>query len=370
MQAQRSQSDVWTHEQTFPSFQTHSNYGTQRTKTMKKQSFTTHFPRRGQLERRSGFTLIELLVVIAIIAVLVALILPAVQAAREAARRSQCANNLKQLALATHNFHDVKRHLPSSIRPAAVGTVRFGSLTQLLPFLDKKTMWDQYDGTSNWSSATNLPVTSQRINVFECPSSPKHGVLDGNPDVTPFTPVVATSDYGSSIGVDPRLPSVVSTVKAGKGMRPKNQIPQPTFSEATDGLSSTILYIESAGRPYAYRRGPVIVNDDAAVARVQGGGWTRAASDILFAGSSKDGAVIPGAAAINSTNGDDIASAPYPHPIYGTEGTSQPFGFHLSGLNVAFADGSVKFLDEAIDITVFAALITRANAEQVSDGAY
>jgi prepilin-type N-terminal cleavage/methylation domain-containing protein/prepilin-type processing-associated H-X9-DG protein len=337
---------------------------------MRKHVPTTQLPKRSRLVPPRGFTLIELLVVIAIIAVLAALILPAVQSAREAARRTQCANNLKQMALAVHNFHDAKRHLPSSIRPAATGTVRFGSLTQLLPFIDKKVMWDAYNPSANWSDVSNLPVTSQRVNVFECPSSPKHGVLDDNPDVTPFTPIVATSDYATSIGVDSRLPSVVSTVKAGAGIMPKNQVPQPVFSEVTDGLSSTIMFIESAGRPYVFRRGPVIVNSDPTVSRVQGGGWSRAATDLLFAGSSKDGSVIPGAAAINSTNGDDIAAAAYPHPIYGTEGTSQPFGFHLSGLNVAFGDGSVKFLDEAIDITVFAALITRANAEKVDDGAY
>ncbi len=337
---------------------------------MRKHVSKTQWAARSRLAPRHGFTLIELLVVIAIIAVLAALILPAVQTAREAARRSQCANNLKQLALATHNFHDAKRHLPSSIRPASTGTVRFGSLTQLLPFLDKKVQWDKYDGTVNWSHANNLPVTSQRVNVFECPSSTKHGVLDDNPDVTPFAAIVATSDYGSSIGVDSRLPSVVPTVIAGKGIMPKNQTPQPTFSEATDGLSSTILFIESAGRPYVYRRGPKIVNDDPAIARVQGGGWSRAATDILFAGSSRDGVVIPGPVAINATNGDEIAAAAYPHPTYGTEGTSQPFGFHLSGLNVAFGDGSVKFIDEAVDITVFAALITRANAESVNDGSY
>jgi prepilin-type N-terminal cleavage/methylation domain-containing protein/prepilin-type processing-associated H-X9-DG protein len=365
-----SQSDIGTHQTSFSVSKPSQIEQKKKDKIMRKYIPTTQFPTRSRLVPRRGFTLIELLVVIAIIAVLAALILPAVQTAREAARRAQCANNLKQMALAVHNFHDSKKHLPSSIRPAATGTVRFGSLTQLLPFLDKKVQWDQYDGSVNWSHANNLPVTSQRVNVFECPSSTKHGVLDGNPDVTPFAAIVATSDYGSSIGVDSRLPSVVSTVKAGKGMMPKNQTPQPTFSEVTDGLSSTILFIESAGRPYAYRRGPRIVNDDPTVARVQGGGWSRAASDILFAGSSKDGSVIPGTVAINSTNGDDIAASAYPHPTYGTEGTSQPFGFHLTGINVAFGDGSVKFIDEGVDITVFAALITRANAEQVSDGAY
>ena len=113
-----------------------------------------------------------------------------------------------------------------------------------------------------------------------------------------------------------------------------------------------------------------LVNADQAVNRVNGGGWARPASDLLFAGSNKAGTTIPGPVAINSTNGDDVASEAYPHPIYGTEGTSQPFGFHLTGVNTLFADGSVKLIDEAIDITVFSALITRDKAEKVSDGAF
>src|SRR5688500_11411065 len=86
---------------------------------------------------RAGFTLIELLVVIAIIAVLIAMLLPAVQQAREAARRTQCQNNLKQVGIAIHNFYDSKKFLPSSIRPATANSVRFGVFTQLLPFLDE-----------------------------------------------------------------------------------------------------------------------------------------------------------------------------------------------------------------------------------------
>jgi len=347
---------------------------------MKKSAFIPRslVGRVGSANRRSGFTLIELLVVIAIIAILVALLLPAVQQAREAARRTQCVNNLKQIGIAVHNFHDAKRKLPSSTRPSAISTVRIGSLVQILPFIDEKVLWDKYDLTVNWSHNNNLPVSSARIATYQCPSSPRPDRLDGNPDITNGNPaawgteqsLVAVGDYGSSIGVDPRLTALIPAIKTGIGALPKNKT--GTLADITDGTSNTILFIESAGRPFLYRRGPVLVNSDQSVNRVNAGGWVRPASDILFAGSNKAGTAVPSTnaadvVALNSTNGDDIATAAYPHPYYVTEGTSQPFAFHSSGANILFADGSVKLIDEGIDITVFAALVTRDQAERVSD---
>src|SRR5689334_12464273 len=100
---------------------------------------------------RPGFTLVELLVVVAIIGVLVALLLPAVQFAREAARRTQCANNLRQLGIAAHTFHDSQRKLPSSVRPGGLTTApRIAGLTFLLPNLEHSALYDKYDQTINW----------------------------------------------------------------------------------------------------------------------------------------------------------------------------------------------------------------------------
>src|SRR5712692_11209492 len=132
--------------------------------------------------KRKGFTLIELLVVIAIIAVLVGLLLPAVQKVREAAARVQCANNLHQIGLACHGFHDANNKLPPALgwfpgpQPPPTGTRgAFGTTAfHLLPYLEQQPLYqDSFDG-SNYDVRTR-DVHSQRINVFVCPSDPSTG---------------------------------------------------------------------------------------------------------------------------------------------------------------------------------------------------
>ncbi|SFI63962.1 DUF1559 domain-containing protein [Planctomicrobium piriforme] len=364
--------------------------------------------------RRGGFTLIELLVVIAIIAILVAILLPAVQSAREAARRSQCLNNLKQVGLAMHNFHDAKQKLPSSGRPTASATVRVGLFTYLLPYIEQKGLWDQYDTGYNWDKVQNTPVTSLRIKTYECPSSPKHNnVLDHNPDgftgsdTAVWAGSVAVGDYAASLGNSKELgtawatyqgtatgtttstqtngiPNIIGSFKdttdsanAGSGvsdtgittngMLPKNSALK--LGDITDGLSNTIAVWESGGRPFVYRRGTQ-VSSNLGAHHTNGGGWARPASDILLAGSSKDGKELPPSSSytgpgiyINRTNGYDHAtetygSTGYPAP-YGTEGSSQPYSFHSGGVNVLMGDGSARLLDEEMLIYVAAALVTR-----------
>lgn len=313
--------------------------------------------------RKFGFTLVELLVVIAIIGVLVALLLPAVQAAREAARRMQCSNHLKQLGLGAHNFHDTTGALPSSVRPGGLTTSpRIAGLTFLLPFLEQGNIYNAYDQTRNWSDPVNVVVTSKQIPFFNCPSAPDPKRLDGLPEASPWAAnLVAVTDYSPTIGVDQRLVTAGLVDNAGTGVLSKNG--QPRLADITDGTSNTILYAESAGRPSLYRRGKLI--GALPNRRVNAGGWARPASDFSLDGSSLDGATIPGPCPINCTNGDE-AGTTFPHAYYGTEGTAEAYAFHPSGINVALADGSVRFLSSSINIRDFARLITRAEGEVVT----
>src|SRR6476659_8350371 len=124
-------------------------------------------------DKRKAFTLVELLVVIAIIGVLVALLLPAIQAAREAARRSSCTNNLKQFGIALHNYHDTLKTFPaggcSTLPPASLDDIYSGSHALLLPYFEEKSLANLYDNKKPWMRQDpKVPATV--IPVFFCPS--------------------------------------------------------------------------------------------------------------------------------------------------------------------------------------------------------
>jgi prepilin-type processing-associated H-X9-DG protein len=121
------------------------------------------------------------------------------------------------------------------------------------------------------------------------------------------------------------------------------------------------MYAESAGRPYLFRRGRLI--GPFPDLRVNGGGWCRPASDMSIDGSSGDGTTDVGPCAINCTNGHDVGGSPVPHPYYVSIGTSEPYSFHPGGANFCMGDGSVRWLNDSIDIREFARLVTRNGAE-------
>jgi prepilin-type N-terminal cleavage/methylation domain-containing protein/prepilin-type processing-associated H-X9-DG protein len=374
---------------------------------------------------RTAFTLIELLVVIAVIGVLIALLLPAVQKVREAANRTQCQNNLKQIALGVQNYHDAKKTIPQNHRPASASasTVRERWFTHILPFIEQGAIYDRYDETSNWDSTPlggasvtapdgtvvtypattplvagtgfagvnpgNVFLTATPIKVAQCPSAPSANRLDNNPALT--TPngwgtnnplYQAVTDYAGVYGVHASL--VNSGVLASPQTNPYGAITNNVGSDTsllsltdiTDGTSNTFLAVESAGRPYLYQNG-ARVSSTLTAHSVNGGGWGRPASEFWLIGfADKAGTTPIGQYGINASNGVDTAGA-YPltaapsaaYPL-NTDASGQFYGFHYSGANAAFVDGSVHFIDRSVKIDILAALATRGNSDIVNPNSY
>jgi prepilin-type N-terminal cleavage/methylation domain-containing protein len=335
---------------------------------------------RTHAKKRKAFTLVELLVVIAIIATLVGLLLPAVQSAREAGRRASCENNLKQIGLAVHNFSDSYGYLPSSLRPSlSVGTsTRISTLLQLLPFLEQNNLYEQYNQAYNWYETSgpnpNASITATYIPAFVCPSTQLPTRLDGDPDLATWTGVAAITDYGATIGVDPLLASggtaaLVSSAGTASGVLIRNA--SPRFADVTDGLSNTILYAESAGRPYIYQKGKLF-STDVANNHINGGGWARPASELIIRGSDFTGTIPNGSYAVNFTNGfvSQYGAGATTDPVYGQLPSGEVYAFHPAGANAGLADGSVRFLSDKTTISVLAALVTRNGGETLTTAIY
>jgi prepilin-type N-terminal cleavage/methylation domain-containing protein/prepilin-type processing-associated H-X9-DG protein len=316
--------------------------------------------------RRRGFTLIELLVVIAIIAILIGLLLPAVQKVRETAARTKCANNLKQLGLACHHYHDANDKLP----PGAVGPLNpsfpqyallkhHGLGTYLLPYLEQSALARQYSWENSWFDPPNQPVVNAQLPVWQCPSAVGNRIQDGSlATVTPpmdpqFNGTAACGDYAGMSAVDAGL------VRAGVIPAPGGPLDEKGNYEGVfavnhtrclldiqDGTTNTIMMAECAGRPQLWQGGREVPN-----VWLSGGPW--ASRGLLWGrGATLDGTAFFGTCAVNCTNNREV------------------YSFHPGGANAVFADGSVHFLKAAIDIRVFASLATRAGGEVVSAGDY
>jgi prepilin-type N-terminal cleavage/methylation domain-containing protein/prepilin-type processing-associated H-X9-DG protein len=305
------------------------------------------------IRSKAGFTLIELLVAIAVIALLIALLLPAVQQAREAARRVQCSNNLKQIGLALHNYESQWAMFPTSTRPipGPPGPKQAAALSRILPFLDQGPLFDQYNFSVNWSDAPNPTVIQTQLPAFVCPSTSDSNRLDTNPvsvGGVPFSGPRACSDYAPLEGVGPLLTGTGLVDKQSEGSPSVLQVNFTLCRMANirDGSSSTLVIAEDAGRPVWYIRGRVAPSPLVP----PGAGWADDEQDFFLHGAQDDPlATPPGPCAINCHNDGEI------------------YSFHTGLANALFADGHVRFLSASTDIRVVARLITPRSQEVVGD---
>lgn len=302
---------------------------------------------------RGGFTLIELLVTIAIIALLVALLLPAVQQAREAARRTQCSGNLKQLGLALQNYESQCGMFPTSTRPIPTqpGGKKAAALIRLLPFLDQGSLFDQYNFNVNWFDAPNPLLIQSQLAVFKCPSTPDSNRLDTSlitAGGVSFSGPRACADYAPMEGIGSLLTGTGLVDKQSEGSPSALQVnfTQCRLANIIDGASSTLVIAEDAGRPAWYIRGRLAPTGTV----LPGAGWADDEQDFFLHGAQDDVlATPPGPCAINCHNDGEI------------------YSFHSGTANTLFADGHTKLLSASTDIRIVARLITPRSREIVTD---
>ncbi len=299
---------------------------------------------------RSAFTLIELLVVIAIIAILVALLLPAVQQAREAARRSSCKNNLKQIGLALHNYHDVHGVFPPGYVDHSTGTVRRASWTWnafLLPFVEQSAIYDQLNVgniTPNQAVANTQTrsVIQQPLSVFRCPSDtgPPLGIGRGirpNPSDAsvvhqmPVTNYVASNDVQRLVRNRSRNPVNGSIAQGNGALGAFWSNSNLRMRDLTDGTSNTIL----VGERVFYL----------------GSLENRAGALYAISGGTVDG---PDEGPEGYDNGlvASFASARFPINPPSSAGNHRKLCYsshHKGGGQFVLGDGSVRFISENID---------------------
>ncbi len=331
-------------------------------------------------KNRSAFTLVELLVVIAIIGILVGLLLPAVQAAREAARRMQCSNNLKQIGLGLLNYESTYKSFPMAWWLDVPGGTNLAAANgnvwgfAILPFLEQTNLYNQFNqrypamNELGPIAQANVAVIDTPIGFYNCPSAPKDATDRYQGDASeaglPVTWSAAPSDYIATTGVRGVFSNIAYAGNGGGDRHGALQVGGLYGSSRggkigamTDGTSNTFLIGERTGGSQIYVGTTAAQALSALLVETNGGGWgdllngENWISGGLFAGSydpSNPAAYLQeGPCGINCTN---------------IRGRSFHC-FHTGGAHFALGDGSVQFLSETTDAFVIAAMITRQKGE-------
>ena len=363
--------------------------------------------------RRRGFTLIELLVVIAIIAVLIALLLPAVQQAREAARRTQCRNNLKQIGLAIHNYHDNYNKFPLAYLSKASIPGGSGTLTPLpgsmswpcaiLPFIDQANIYNPIITAGgildDVGAAAAGSATAQKAVIpgFICPSTPHGGntLIEGgssNPNL-PATPWKSTNtltggimDYitiidftngsGAYIAWNAAYPSHGSSGGAmasalflgdfGAGPQNLDSHAGGGLKDVTDGTSNTFLVHEHAGVEKGYTNGKPDTFLNTTVGS-NGGQWISSYQGSAYADGVPYG-TAPGTIDCNNSSTGGACLINCSNVFYANGDVAGPYSFHTGVVLTLMCDGSVQSTSQNVSTGVWAAQVTQAGSEVVSGG--
>jgi prepilin-type N-terminal cleavage/methylation domain-containing protein len=334
------------------------------------------------VSRRKGaaFTLVELLVVIAIIGILVALLLPAIQSAREAARRTTCQNNMKQLGLATLNYESSKKELPPGHWQENLGSpfspkwVKHSVITYILPYMEETAIADRWNFDETWYHIDAAkPIDNWRlcltpIPTIICPSAlpvrernVKSIDAMGNATLTPGATAEnknnlswpGATDYAiceqMSTAVDKALAQLIGSAqvaaRANKHGRfesilsvagvPGGPMVRPKLSHCTDGLSQSLMWFETAGRPIHYVEGVAQSGNFGSTGDTQGGlSWAQYDNEYWVHDRC-------GTSMMNCNNQEEI------------------YSFHPGGCFFVLGDGAVRFVQDSIDPLLFVALFTR-----------